>query len=77
MRDFLKRAPKKDDYKNVAAQVLEIVEHNLPKLPPRVKDKLMQELIIYIEGYGHVIHKHAYQLGQDSSDPELEPEEEG
>lgn len=77
MRDFLKRPPKKDDYENVAAQVLEIVEHNLPKLPPKVKDQLMQELTIYIEGYGHVTHKHAYQLGRDSNDPELEPEEEG
>lgn len=67
----------KDPYENVAAQVLDIVDHNLPNLPKRVKTQLMTELTVYIEGYGQVVHKHAYRLGQDSADPELEPEEEG
>lgn len=73
-----KRKEDKDDYENVAAQVLDIVNHELgAAVSPAVKDRLMQSLIIYVEGLTHVVHKHAYRLGQDSKEPELEPEEEG
>lgn len=77
MAKFAKQ-PKQDDYENVAAQVLDIVNHELGNaVSPVTKDRLMQALIVYIEGYGQVVHRHAYRLGQDSKDPDFEPEEEG
>ena len=72
-----KRPPKEDPYENVAANVLDIVNHEVGgALGPAVKDRLMQALIIYIEGYGSTIHRHAFRLGRDSKDPKYEPEEE-
>lgn len=60
----LVKKPTKDDYENVAAQVLDIVNHDLgAAVSPAVKDRLMQSLIVYIEGYGAVVHRHAYDLG--------------
>lgn len=77
MPKILKRPAKEDPYENVAANVLDIVNHELGALVgPAVKDRLMQALIIYITGLTHVVHKHAYRLGQDSNDPDIEPEEE-
>lgn len=58
------KKPEGPDYENVAAQVLDIVNHDLGNaVSPAVKDRLMQSLIVYIEGYGSVVHRHAYDLG--------------
>ena len=65
---ILKKDKKPDPYEDISANLIDIIDHDLPKLDPQVKDQFVQHIVIYITGLTHVIHKHAYKLGKKSND---------